>query len=50
VLRPFTASGDGTGIIHGVTGALRLPMTLVAPTQLPRVTRAFDQNNAAELL
>jgi hypothetical protein len=36
--------------IHGVTGALRLPMTLTAPTQLTRVTRAFDQDDAAELL
>jgi hypothetical protein len=25
--------GMGLGIIHGVTGALRLPLTLVAPTQ-----------------
>ena len=42
--------GMGVGIIHGVAGALRLPLTLVTPTQwksLPRPRRRTRNTPAA---
>lgn len=42
--------GMGTGIIHGVTGALRLPLTLVAPTVWKKVHKiGADKEKARQL-
>jgi hypothetical protein len=42
--------GMGTGIIHGVTGALRLPLTLVTPTQWKGFHRLNADKEAARAL
>jgi crossover junction endodeoxyribonuclease RuvC len=48
--------GKGVGIIHGVAGALRIPITLVAPNQwkvfhsLPHLTEASARKEAAREL
>lgn len=42
--------GMGTGIIHGVAGALRLPLTLVTPTQWKKFhALSSDKEDAREL-